>query len=146
MADIERSAQAIWHGDLLHGNGTVGTASKVVVDIPMRFNTRFEHESGTNPEEFIAAAHASCYSMAFSAYLARQGHAPERLETTAHITLAKQRDGFSITKSRIEVRGWVDGLTEEQFQQMAREADKGCPVSNLLRNGLEIEIHASLGK
>lgn len=145
MADIQRTASAIWSGDLRTGNGTISATSGVLSDTPYSFATRFEQKPGTNPEELIAAAHAACYNMAFSGVLAQKGHPPQRLETTATCYLTPQQPrGFKITKMHLETRGQVEGMDDATFKQIAEEAEKGCPVSNLLRNGLEIELDAAL--
>lgn len=144
MADIERSAQAVWNGDLRGGNGQISSASGVLNDTPYSFATRFEQANGTNPEELIAAAHAACYSMAFAATLGRRGYQPQQIQTRAICSLTPQQGGFKITRMRLETRGKVDGLDEATFKQIADEAEKGCPVSNALRGGLQIEVDAQL--
>ena len=145
MADIQRSADAVWQGDLRNGTGSVSAPSGVLQDAAYSFVTRFEDSPGTNPEELIAAAHAACFTMAFSGVLARKGYDPERLSTHAVLTMAKQEVGFTITKIRLEVEGQVGNLDQATFQQLADEAEKGCPVSRLLRPGLEaVEVVATL--
>jgi osmotically inducible protein OsmC len=145
MADIQRRAEGTWNGDLMKGNGTINSASGVLRDTPYSFRTRFEQEPGTNPEELIAAAHAGCYSMAFAHTLSSKGHQPERIHTRAVCSLSpKQGGGFEITRMRLETTGRVPGLDAATFQQIADEAEKACPVSNVLRNGLQIELHATL--
>ena len=140
MAPIERRATGEWHGDLKNGNGLVSGPSGVFQDAPFTYATRWENAKGTNPEELIAAAHAACYSMAFSNYLSKQGHVPEAINTEATITL----DGGKINKMHLVTRGRVTGLDNETFKRLADEAEKQCPVSNLLRPGLEISLDASL--
>ena len=145
MADIKRTGEATWTGTLRKGNGLISSASGVLGDTPYSFHTRFEQEPGTNPEELIAAAHAACYSMAFSATLEDRGYNPQRIQTRAVCTLSPQESGgFKITKMHLETRGEVEGIDEATFQQIAEEADKGCPVSNLLREGLTIEHDVAL--
>ena len=139
-----RTAQAAWTGDLRNGNGKISTTSAAIKQVDYTFKTRFENEPGTNPEELIAAAHAACYSMAFAGLLARKGHTPERIQTKATCFLRRTDNGFEIFKMRLDVTGSVPGIDEQMFKQEAKEADKGCPVSNLLRCGLEIEINVSL--
>ncbi|HEX6997380.1 MAG TPA: OsmC family protein [Gammaproteobacteria bacterium] len=139
---IERTATGTWRGSLKGGRGTIGSTSGVLRDTPFTFATRFENARGTNPEELIAAAHAACYSMAFANYLAGQGHEPEEIRTTATITL----DNLVITKMRLVTEGRVPGLDEAAFKRLADEAEKKCPVSNLLRNGLAITLEATLAK
>jgi osmotically inducible protein OsmC len=145
MADIQRTAEAMWKGDLRSGKGRIASSSGVLKDTPYSFATRFEDAPGTNPEELIAAAHAACYSMAFAHTLSSKGYQPERIETRAICSLSPQEEGgFKITKMRLETRGQVPGMDEGTFRQVAEEAERGCPVSNLLRSGLEIELDATL--
>lgn len=140
MAGIERTASAEWLGELKTGKGTIGSTSGVLQGTPYTFATRFENAKGTNPEELIAAAHAACYSMAFANYLAGEGHKPESIQTKATITL----DAGKINKMHLETRGKVPGLSSADFQRLAAEAEKKCPVSNLLRSGLTISLDAAL--
>ena len=144
MADIQRSADAVWSGEIRGGKGSIDTESGVITGTPYSFETRFESAKGTNPEELIAAAHAACYSMALSATLGRKGHQPQQIRTHATATLAKQESGFKITKMRLETTGTVPGIDDATFKQIAEEAEKTCPVSNALRGGLEIELDAKL--
>lgn len=145
MAAIERRGTAIWSGDLREGEGTVSVGSLVLQDQAYTFATRFEDAQGTNPEELIAAAHAGCYSMAFANVLSKKGYQVGAIETTATIHLTSQRGGgFALTKSALEVRGRVRDIDEATFQQLADEADGACPVSNVLRPGLDIEVEATL--
>ncbi|NIO72568.1 MAG: OsmC family peroxiredoxin [Anaerolineae bacterium] len=145
MADIQRTAEAVWSGDLRGGNGRIASRSGVLKDTPYSFATRFEDSPGTNPEELIAAAHAACYSMAFAHTLSSKGYQPERIETRAICSLSPQEgNGFKITKMRLEARGQVPGIDEATFRQIAQEAERGCPVSNALRGGVAIELDATL--
>ncbi len=141
MPAIVRTATGTWHGDLKGGNGSIDAPSSgVLKQTPFSFATRFENAKGTNPEELIAAAHAACFSMAFSNYLSQQGHVPDTITTNASISL---EDG-KITKMHLETRGKVDGVDNATFKKLADEAEKKCPVSNLLRPGLSITLEASL--
>lgn len=140
MAAILRTATGTWQGDLTRGKGTIDATSGVLNQTPYTFATRFENARGTNPEELIAAAHASCYSMAFSHHLATNGHPPDTITTKATVTL---EDG-KITNVHLETRGKVDGLDDAAFKKLAGEAELKCPVSNLLRHGLTITLDASL--
>jgi lipoyl-dependent peroxiredoxin len=140
MPAIERTATGVWQGDLKSGKGRIGSTSGVLKDAPFSYATRWEQAPGTNPEELIAAAHAACYSMAFSNYLSQQGHVPDEISTRATITL----DGTTITKVHLETRGRVAGLNDADFKRLADEAEKKCPVSNLLRPGLKISLDAAL--
>jgi len=148
MADLLRSANAIWYGDLRGGKGTVSTHSGVLKDTSYSFATRFENNPGTNPEEMIAAAHASCFSMAFANTLAKKGYAPESIHTQSTCVFSpKEGGGFRVSRMRVEVEGKVPNIDEATFVQIAHEADQGCPISNLLRPGVDaIEVNAHLAK
>jgi osmotically inducible protein OsmC len=136
----------VWTGDLRSGVGRMSASSGVFKDVRYSFTTRFENEPGTNPEELLAAAHASCYSMAFSNVLSQKGYTVESMETQATCHLTPQpTGGFRITKMHLSVKGKVKGIDEATFKQIAKETDAtGCPVSILLHNGLTIELDASL--
>ncbi len=137
MADILRNAAASWSGDLQSGAGTVSTGSEVLTEATVTYPSRFESGTGTNPEELIAAAHASCFSMALALGLSRQGHAPQALQTQATLTLRKDQSGFKITKVHLAVEGTVTDITAETFAEAANQAKENCPVSVLLKPGLE---------
>jgi osmotically inducible protein OsmC len=127
------------------GQGWVSTQSGVLKDQPYGFNTRFEDGAGTNPEELIAAAHAACFSMSVASRLKKNGYNPVQTETTATCTLAsKDGGGHEITNMRLHVRCEVPDIDEASFERIVMEADENCPVSNLLRNGLTIEITTAL--
>lgn len=140
MAAITRTASGTWTGDLKSGNGTIDATSGVLNATPFTFATRFENAKGTNPEELIAAAHAACFSMAFSNFLSGKGHVPQEISTQATISL----ENGSINKMHLETTGRVEGLDDATFKQLAQEAEKACPVSNLLRPGLAISLDAKL--
>lgn len=140
MAVIQRSASSVWRGDLRGGKGTIDAPSGVLQQTPFTFATRFENAKGTNPEELIAAAHAACFSMAFANYLAQKGHQPEEISTRATISLEEG----SLNRMQLDTRGRVPGLTAEQFRELAAEAERRCPVSNLLRPGLTISLEVEL--
>ena len=144
MAEFNRKAGVLWTGDLKHGNGLISTESKVIYELPYTYETRFGDENGLNPEELIAAAHASCFSMSVAGMLAKNGFTPVQTETTATCTLAPQNGGHAITNMRLHVRCEVPDIDEDTFNRLVVEADKGCPVSNLLRDGLTIEITTDL--
>ena len=140
MPAILRTATGTWHGDLKSGKGSIDSTSGVLKGTPFTFATRFENAPGTNPEELIAAAHAACFSMAFSNYLSTQGHVPDTIVTKATITLEDGR----IHTMHLETRGKVAGVDNAAFKRLAEEAEKKCPVSNLLRPGLTITLDATL--
>jgi osmotically inducible protein OsmC len=144
---IERSARATWTGDLKGGEGEFDLESSHAVEHEqVTFASRFEQPGGkTSPEELIAAAHATCFSMALANGLAQAGHAPTKLETDAQVTLDNSGDGFAITGIHLTVRGEVEGLDEAGFEQAAEEARQNCPVSKALAAVPEITLDASLG-
>ncbi len=129
---MQRKGSAVWNGGLKDGKGTVSTASGVLNNAPYSFVTRFENEKGTNPEELIGAAHASCFSMALSNQLSTAGLKPERIATEATVTLEKLEAGFAITTVHLQVSARVPGATQEQFNTAANNAKAGCPVSKVL--------------
>jgi osmotically inducible protein OsmC len=137
-----REGSAHWEGTLEDGRGTTRTGSGAL-DANLTFGSRFEESSGTNPEELIAAAHAGCFSMAFSKLLSDAGSPPDALHTRALVTLEKSGDGFAITRSHLHARGTVPGISQEEYERLAREAKDGCPVSKALA-GVEITIQADL--
>jgi len=138
-------ASAVWTGSLKEGKGTISTATEVLNNAKYSFATRFEgSDAGTTPEELIAAAHASCFSMALGAQLGGAGLTPERIETHAAVTLAKVGDGFSITKITLTTTAKVPGATAEVFAKAAADAKSGCPISKLFANNTEILLDAKL--
>ena len=138
-----RSADAVWHGNLRGGEGTMKMASGAY-EGQYSFSSRFEEGPGTNPEELIAAAHAGCFSMALAAGLAGAGYEPQRVSTTANVHLTKGDAGFSITKIVLVTEAEVPGIDESAFQEQAEQAKKGCPVSQALGGVDEIEVDATL--
>ena len=143
MAD--RRAAVTWNGDLMSGSGTIDeVGSGAFGPLAVSWPARSEEASGgrTSPEELIAAAHASCFSMALAGGLAKAGNAPERLKTSAVVTFVP---GTGITKIALSVRGTVSGLDAEGFRQAAEAAKVGCPVSQALAGVPEITLDAELG-
>jgi osmotically inducible protein OsmC len=141
---IERRAHATWEGDLRSGAGTFDVGSGAISGQEVTFASRFEQSGGkTSPEELIAAAHATCVSMALANGLAQAGHPPTKLEADAVCTLDQTDAGFRITAMQLTVRGQVDGIGEDEFQAAAQQAKEGCPVSNAL-GGVEISLDAAL--
>jgi len=136
---MKRKASARWEGDLKTGRGVVSTDSGVLQSAPYSFTTRFENEKGTNPEELVAAAHAGCFTMALSAELGKAGLLPERLETTATVTLDKLESGWAVSGSHLEVVGKVPGVSSDAFRKAAEAAEKGCPISRLLNAKITME-------
>lgn len=140
----ERTAQVTWNGDLMSGNGTIErVGSGALGALGVSWAARTEEQSGgkTSPEELIAAAHASCFSMALSAALAKAGNAPERLNSSATVTFVP---GTGITKSVLDVEGRVSGLDEDGFRDAAEQAKENCPVSQALSGNVELEVRARL--
>ena len=142
---IERRAHATWEGDLRGGAGHFDlTSSNAITGQAVTFASRFEQPGGkTSPEELSAAAHATCFSMALAGVLAQEGHPPTKLETDAVCTLGQTDAGYRITTMQLTVRGEVEGIGEDEFESAAKQAVKGCPVSNAL-TGVEISMEASL--
>ena len=142
---LERNAFAVWTGDLRGGNGRFSMSSGTLKETPYSFATRFENAPGTNPEELIAAAHASCYSMALAATLSARGFQPQEVRTDATCIVEPHAGGgFKITRMRLNARANVPGLSNDQFQEIAKAAEAGCPVSNALRGGVAIELTSAL--
>jgi osmotically inducible protein OsmC len=142
---IERNAHATWEGDLRGGSGRFDTGSGAISGQEVTYASRFEDSGGrTSPEELIAAAHATCLSMALAGGLAKAGHPPTRIETDAVATLDQAEGGFRISSMRLSVRGEVDGMDEDAFRAAAEEAKEGCPVSNALADSVEITLEATL--
>jgi lipoyl-dependent peroxiredoxin len=137
MADIQRHASATWTGDLRGGTGTASTESGALRDAKITFPSRFEDNSGSNPEELLAAAHAACFSMALSGNLGREGHTPKQIRTRATLTLSRGESGFKITRIHLETEGEVPGIDESAFKAAAEQTKQTCPVSVLLLPGLE---------
>jgi osmotically inducible protein OsmC len=146
MTTILRKAGAVWNGDTRKGEGIISTESKVLYGEPYTHKMRFDPDetSGTNPEELIAAAHAACFSMALASTFKKKGYDPEQVETTATITLMSESGKNEITDMNLHVRIFVPGLEEASLDEIISAADEHCPVSNLLRNGLEIKIKTEL--
>ena len=137
------TSTATWEGGLRGGKGHFQAGSGVVSG-DYTFATRFESAKGTNPEELIAAAHASCLSMALSAGLEAAKTPPKRITTKASCTIDKVGDGFKITKMRLEVRGEVPGIDDAAFRAAAEKAKEGCPVSQALKGNVPFELDARL--
>ena len=138
-------ASAVWTGSLKEGKGVISTATGVLSNANYSFATRFEGaDSGTTPEELIAAAHASCYSMALGATLGGEGFTPDKIETHAAVTLANVEGGFAVTKIALTTTASVPGVSEEAFAKAAAGAKAGCPISKLFANNTEITLDAKL--
>jgi osmotically inducible protein OsmC len=138
-----RKAKAVWRGTGRDGNGDLSTDSGVLSKSPYSYKTRFENEKGTNPEELIAAAHAGCFTMALAFGLQMAGFKPTELNTEAAVTLEPDGPGFKISRSALTLRAQIPGISEEKFAALARDAERNCPVSKVLK--AEITLDAKLG-
>jgi osmotically inducible protein OsmC len=137
-----RTSSARWQGNLKEGAGTMALGSGAY-EGAFSFASRFEDGKGTNPEELIAAAHAGCFSMAFSNMLSQAGHVPTAVDTQAKVHFGKTDDGFAITSIDLVTKGDVPGIDEADFQKIAQEAKAGCPISKALK-AVEINLDATL--
>jgi lipoyl-dependent peroxiredoxin len=146
MAIAERQATTVWQGDLAKGAGTTKSGTGAFGELPVTWASRTERADGkTSPEELIAAAHASCFSMALSHELAQGGNAPEQLEVTAVVTLDRVDDAPTVTRSALAVTGRVPGIDAAAFDAAAQSAGLNCPISRLLVGGsAEITVDATL--
>jgi osmotically inducible protein OsmC len=135
MATLKRTATAHWNGTVMKGTGAISTLSGAFKDQPYGFNTRFASEdgkAGTNPEELVGAAHASCFTMALSAQLSNAKLEAIELTTVATVTMEKQDIGWTITNIDLAVTGKVAGIDQAKFEELAGNAKKGCPLSRAL--------------
>jgi lipoyl-dependent peroxiredoxin len=139
-----RKAEADWNGSIMDGKGKVKLGSGAF-EGAYSFKSRFseDEQTATNPEELIAAAHAGCYTMALSGNLGRAGYEPKNIHTTANVKIEKQGDGFVIPNIDLETVAEVDGIEDDEFQKIAEETKKTCPVSQVL-SGAEISLKATL--
>ncbi len=138
-----RTASAVWTGDLKSGKGTMKLGSGAW-EGAFSFQSRFEEGTGTNPEELAGAAHAGCFSMAFSNELSKAGFVPTRVATTAKVHLEKGEAGFAISRIDLACEAQVPGIDNAKFQEVAAAAKKGCPISKLF-TGAQINLEAKLG-
>ena len=136
---IHKHGSAHWSGDIKRGKGTVSTESGVLNQQPYGFNTRFEGEKGTTPEELIGAAHAACFSMALSLMLGEAGYTADAIDTTADVSLDKTDGGFAITKVALKSKVTVPGIAPQQFDGIIQKAKAGCPVSQLLKAEITLD-------
>ena len=143
---MESRATATWEGDLINGRGTTSAASGTFKDANLSWKARTEGAAAhTTPEELLAASHASCFSMAFSHALAQAGKPATKLETTCVVTFGpKSGGGFEVKSSRLTVRGLVPGIEAAKFRELADAAKNGCPISNIMKNNVELSVDAQL--
>jgi osmotically inducible protein OsmC len=148
MAKAERQATVQWEGNLIQGSGKiVSVGSGAIEELPITWASRTERSDGkTSPEELIAAAHAGCYAMAFSHTLAQAGTPAKKLSVSATSTFEQVDGKFKITTINLDVRGIVPGLDQTGFEKAAQQAEQSCPVSNALRNNVQIRVNAHLEK
>jgi osmotically inducible protein OsmC len=146
MPAAVRRANVVWEGDLMSGNGRVTASSSAAFrDQPVTWASRTEEPNGkTSPEELVAAAHASCFSMALSAGLGRAKTPPKRLEVAAVVTFDKVEAGWKVVSSALEVKGWVPGLDAAGFQKAANDAKDGCPISQMMKGNVQLSVQATL--
>ena len=136
---MKKKASAVWKGGIKDGGGTISTETGVLKEAPYGFKSRFEGGPGTNPEELIGAAHAGCFSMAFSVMLGEAGYTANRIETHADITFEKLADGFAATQSHLTVVASIPGIDAVKFTELANRAKAGCPVSKLLKANITMD-------
>ncbi|MEK1908265.1 OsmC family protein [Aquipseudomonas ullengensis] len=139
---MKKSASAHWQGGIKDGKGTISTESGALKANPYGFNTRFEDQPGTNPEELIGAAHAGCFSMALSKLLGEAGMTAESIDTEAQVVLEKDASGFTITAVHLTLKARIPGADRSKFEEAVQAAKTGCPVSKLLN--ADITLQASL--
>jgi osmotically inducible protein OsmC len=142
----ERTATVTWTGDLAGGSGSVSAGtSQLFTDLPVSWSTRTEAPAGeTSPEELLAAAHSSCFSMALAAELAKQGTPPEHLHVSATVTFDKVGDAWTVVSSQLDVVGVVPGLSEADFDSAAQNAKENCPISRALRGNVSLSVTSTL--
>ena len=138
-----RKARAVWKGTGKDGTGQLTSDSGVLSATPYSFKTRFENEKGTNPEELIAAAHSGCFAMALAFQLQGAGFTPTELDVESAVSLEKDGDGFKVSKSALTLRAQVPNIDKAKFDELAKKAKEGCPISKLLN--AEITLDATLG-
>jgi osmotically inducible protein OsmC len=143
MAAFTRTASAQWQGTGKEGKGTLSTQSGVLSSTPYGFNTRFGDTKGTNPEELLAASHAGCFSMALAFALTNAGFPPERIATSAAVTIESDGPGFKVSKSALKLEASVPNISREQFQKIAEGAKAGCPISKVLNADITLDWQLS---
>jgi lipoyl-dependent peroxiredoxin len=134
-----RKARAVWRGTGKDGEGRLSTDSGVLDGTAYSFKTRFENEKGTNPEELIAAAHAGCFTMALAFQLQGAGVTPTELSTECAVSLEKEGQGFKVSKSALTLKAQVPGIERGRFEELARAAEKNCPISKLLDTEITLD-------
>lgn len=141
---MQKTASARWHGGIKDGQGSISTQTGVLRDAPYGFASRFESGPGTNPEELIGAAHAGCFTMAFSLFLTNAGFKADSIETKSMVTLEKVGEGFAITACHLDMNAKIPGIDQANFDKLAAQAKDNCPVSKLFANNAKITLNATL--
>ena len=142
---VKRTASVTWENDLIRGKGTVRFGTGALPETGVTWASRTEQPGGkTSPEELLAAAHASCYAMALSATLAGNKTPPTRLDVIAVCTFDRVGEGWKVTTMDLTVKGAVPGIDAPKFEELARTGEKGCPISNAIRNNVEIKLNPIL--
>lgn len=145
---MDSKASVVWNGGLKDGKGYISTTSDALRNVQYSYASRFEGDSGTNPEELIAAAHAACYSMALSLGLGKAGMTADAIETRATVTLKQDGGGFSITDIHLDVTARIPNADKASFDQIAAETKEACPVSKVLKANISLaarlDVRASL--
>jgi osmotically inducible protein OsmC len=136
---MKRSASAVWKGGLKDGRGIISSESGALSETPYNFRQRFENEKGTNPEELVAAAHAACFSMALSLFMANAGLTPESIDTTATVSFENVKGDWTVTSSHLEARVKSPGADPAKFRTAAEGAKAGCPISRLLNTTITMD-------
>ena len=136
---MKRTGSAVWQGDLKNGKGMLSTNSGVLKDTQYSFSTRFESGPGTNPEELIAAAHAGCFAMAFSAMLGKAGFTPDKVAAKAEVSLEQVQGNWTITAINLHLDAKVPGIDRAKFDEVANDAKKNCPVSRALNANITLQ-------
>ncbi|WP_279865937.1 MULTISPECIES: OsmC family protein [unclassified Pseudomonas] len=137
---MKKTASAHWQGGIKDGKGRISTQSGALKDQPYGFNTRFEDQPGTNPEELIGAAHAGCFSMALSKELEERGMLAESIDTQAEVWLEKEAGGFRISAVHLSLRARIPGADRDKFEEAVETAKTGCPVSKLLNAEISLQV------
>ncbi|WP_318652268.1 OsmC family protein [Pseudomonas sp. PDM15] len=137
---MKKTASAHWQGGIKDGKGRISTQSGALKDQPYGFNTRFEDQPGTNPEELIGAAHAGCFSMALSKELEERGMLAESIDTQAEVWLEKEDGGFRISAVHLSLRARIPGADRNKFEEAVETAKTGCPVSKLLNAEISLQV------
>lgn len=137
---IKRTGSAVWQGGIKDGRGAISTESGALAEYPYGFSSRFEGQRGSNPEELLAAAHASCFTMALSLILGEANLKAERMQTSAVVALDKVDDGYAITSVHLTLQAKVPGADRETLEKLANVAKAGCPVSKLFNTEITLDV------